>query len=63
MTLTPDSPEMEAYTAALIRGDGPPVAALKALSIEEMVREVCAELRARDAFWRADPPIARPRKN
>lgn len=50
------------------RGSKPPaharlVAALKALSVQEMVPEVCAELRARQAFWRADPPIDRPRTN
>lgn len=28
------------------------------LSVETLQREVCAELRARDAMWRADAPIA-----
>lgn len=31
---------------------------LLTLPVETLQREVCTELRARDAMWRADPPIA-----
>lgn len=54
----------EARRARILAGGRPPSHArlvamlVEALRPEEIIRAVCRQLRSRDAFWRADPPVA-----
>jgi hypothetical protein len=48
------------FTASKIPARAKSIAAvLEALSYQEILTEVCTELRARQALWRADPPTER----
>jgi hypothetical protein len=52
----------EAQHAGLIQGGKPPthsklVGMMLKLPVEDQIAAVCRQLRAREAFWRSDPPV------